>query len=256
MEAPQPEQAKSWTEHSDRISGTNSPGETTIESVMALDQLTQLQEDYAQTSKLNDYEQQWYARLEKIMVKQQLEPDTPVEIKTQTLLAFFKNFNKAYLISNSVIAVDSQGRISSVPLQRLPPATIVAIVHEATPQLSNLVHVKREQASKKIAAIESLITDLRDYQRSFAMPSSSSMDESEQTQNIRGNEAPTDEGMAESGRGPFEFMGVFGRSKGSAPSIKTKDGKTNEPQQSGQKLADQGIDGSDKAAKTVSQKND
>jgi hypothetical protein len=77
-------------------------------------------------------------------------------------LTSFINVSKAYLVSDLVVvAVDSEGNVTSKPLSRLPPATIISVAQESTPQLQKLIADKWEFTASRIKSLQKLVDDLK-----------------------------------------------------------------------------------------------
>src|SRR2546428_4833389 len=117
---------------------------------------------YTQSSNLHELERACYQKLAELIRIIQFEVDTPISLNRTALLTSFINVSKAYLVSDLVVvAVDSEGNVTSKPLSRLPPATIISVAQESTPQLQKLIADKWEFTASRIKSLQKLVEDLK-----------------------------------------------------------------------------------------------
>ena len=117
---------------------------------------------YSQSSNLHELERACYQKLAELIRIIQFEVDTPISLNRAALLTSFVNVSKAYLVSDLVVvAVDSDGNVTSKPLSRLPPATIISVAQESTPQLQKLISDKWEFTASRIKTLQKLVDELR-----------------------------------------------------------------------------------------------
>jgi hypothetical protein len=127
----------------------------------AVNQLKLIQLEYAHSSNLLEFGRSCREMLAELALSAQFESDTAVQLGQDELSTTFGDVNKAYLVSDLVVvSIDSTGKMTSKALQKLPPATIMAVTKDSTPQFRKLISDRRERAAMRIASLEGLVRKL------------------------------------------------------------------------------------------------
>jgi hypothetical protein len=135
-------------------------GEDTSGSIV--DDLTELQSEFAQLSELDEMEHNYTRKLIESMKMLQSGVEEAMPLSKESLGPAYSGAKEAYLASDCVVVVlGADDSKSSIPLTRFASKYVLAIVKEATPVLAKIISEKRKEVGSRVDLLERILKEVK-----------------------------------------------------------------------------------------------
>jgi hypothetical protein len=127
-----------------------------------VDDLTELQSEFAQLSELDEMERNYTRKLIESMKMLQSEVEDAMPLQKESLGPAYSTAKEAYLASDCVvIIVSADDSKKSIPLTRFESKYVLAIVKEATPVLAKIISEKRKEVGSRVDLLERILKEVK-----------------------------------------------------------------------------------------------
>jgi hypothetical protein len=135
-------------------------GEDTSGSIV--NDLTELQSEFAQLSELDEMEHNYTRKLVESMKMLQSGVEEAMPLAKESLGPAYSSAKEAYLASDCVVVVlGADGSKISIPLTRFESKYVLAIVKEATPVLAKIISEKRKEVGSRVDLLERILKEVK-----------------------------------------------------------------------------------------------
>jgi len=127
-----------------------------------VDDLTELQSEFAQLSELDEMEHNYTRKLIESMKMLQSGVEEAMPLSKESLGPAYSGAKEAYLASDCVVVVlGADDSKSSIPLTRFASKYVLAIVKEATPVLAKIISEKRKEVGTRVDLLERILKEVK-----------------------------------------------------------------------------------------------
>ncbi len=127
-----------------------------------VDELREVQNEYAQLSELDELEHDYAQKLVEAMKLLQKHVDVALEIEQAVIKEVRGDVEEAQLIACAVVVMkDKENSVISKSLSEFEPRDILKIVRAVTPELKRVIKEKKEQTSERVDLIERILKEMK-----------------------------------------------------------------------------------------------